>query len=401
MLTRTVPVKVVLVVLLPIMLVLGIWLGGHPRWLPGPVADALVGSEDRRVTLDGLDTIHDKYYRSVPYGKLSDAALDGAVKKLDDRFSAYLSAKDYDIFQRALNNEFEGIGTVVRSVRQGLRIETVYPRSPAEKAGLEVGDVITHANGRRLAGLTDQAATAIIKGPARTSVTLRIRRAARTFGKQVTRARIDVPPVQSRIANAGGERVGYISLSTFGSRRAHPQLAAAIRRAKSRKARGIVLDLRGNGGGLVTEAQLVASAFLDGGPIVSLRGRASKEQRLEAVGQPIAGDLPLVVLVDAGTASASEIVAGALQDRKRAKIVGTRTFGKGVFQEILRLENGGALDITVGQYFLPSGRNLGGRGTKSGSGISPDVRARDDPDSKRDEALERALEVLATELEHR
>ena len=398
MLSRTVPLKFVLIALLPIMLVLGIWLGGHPRWLPGPIADALVGSEDRRVALEGLDTIHDMYYRSVPYGKLSDAALQGAVKDLDDRFSAYLSPKDYHTFQQALNSEFEGIGTAVRGVRQGLQIVTVYSGSPAQRAGLKVGDVITHANGRRLAGLADEAATALIKGPAKTSVTLRIRRGDRTLTKRVTRASIEIPPVQSRIADAAGHRVGYISLSTFGSRKAHVQMGGAIRRAKSRRARGLVLDLRGNGGGLVTEAQLVASMFLKRGLIVSLRGRASKEQRLEAVGQPIAGDLPLVVLVDRGTASASEIVAGALQDRKRARIVGTRTFGQGVFQEILRLDNGGALDITVGQYFLPSGRNLGGPGTKSGSGIRPDVRATDDPHTKRDEALDRALKVLAGKL---
>jgi carboxyl-terminal processing protease len=123
-----------------------------------------------------------------------------------------------------------------------------------------------------------------------------------------------------------------------------------------------------------------------------------KEQTLFAVGQPIAGKLPTVVLVDRDTASASEIVAGALQDRKRAKLVGERTFGKGVFQEIMPLDNGGALDITVGQYFLPSGRNLGGPGTKPGEGLKPDVRAKDDPKTKADDVLDRALDVLAREL---
>jgi carboxyl-terminal processing protease len=119
---------------------------------------------------------------------------------------------------------------------------------------------------------------------------------------------------------------------------------------------------------------------------------------LNAIGQPIAGTLPTVVLVDRGTASASEIVAGALQDRKRAKLVGTRTFGKGIFQQVMPLDNGGALDITVGQYFLPSGRNIGGAGTKPGQGLKPDVPAKDDPRTKRDEALDRALKVLAGEL---
>jgi carboxyl-terminal processing protease len=387
-----------LVVVLPLLLVLGIWLGGHPRWLPEPIADALVASKDRRVTLDALDTIHDRYYRPVPFATLSDAAIGGAVKDLGDRFSAYLSPKEYDVFQEALENAFEGIGTGVHSVHDGLRIVKVYPRSPAERAGLRVGDVVTAANGRRLAGLPAEAAIALIKGPARTTVALRVGRGKRTFTKRVTRERIDIPTVRSRIANAGGERVGYIALSTFGSRNAHVEMTAAIRRAKRRKAKGIVLDLRGNTGGLITEAQLVASMFLESGPIVTTRGRAVKQQTLNALGQPIADDLPTVVLVDRDTASASEIVAGALQDRKRATLVGTRTFGKGIFQQLLPLDNGGALDITAGQYFLPSGRNIGGPGTKPGRGLQPDVQAKDNPKTRRDEALAKALAVLAGKL---
>jgi carboxyl-terminal processing protease len=390
--------KVVLILLVPGMLVLGIWLGAHPRFLPGPVADALAGPEDRRVTLEALDTIHDKYYRPVKRGTLSDAAIAGAVKDLGDRFSAYFSPREYGQFQQSLDNAFSGIGTAVRGVKSGLRIQTVYPGSPAKKAGLRVGDVVTAAGRRKLAGLTEDKAVALIKGPERTSVTLTIRRGDRAFKKRLTRARISVPVVASKLASAGGKRVVHIALSTFGPRTAHVEMNEAIRRAKRRKAKGIVLDLRGNGGGLVTEAQLIASMFIASGPIVTTRGRAVEERTLDAVGQPVAGKLPTVVLVDGGTASASEIVSGALQDTKRAKLVGVDTFGKGVFQEILPLDNGGALDITVGQYFLPSGRNLGGPGTKTGSGLKPDVRAQDDPDTDRDEALDKALDVLAAQL---
>jgi len=396
--SRLPSLKAVLIVLVPCMLVLGIWLGAHPRFLPGPVADALAGSEDRRVTLDALDTIHDKYYRPVQRGTLSDAAIAGAVKNLDDRFSAYFSPNEYGQFQDSLDNEFSGVGTAVRGVDDGLRIQTVYPGSPAQKASLRVGDVVTQANGRKLAGLSDEKAIALVKGPEGTPVTLTIRRGKRTFKRRLTRARISVPVVSSRLASAGGTRAAYIALSTFGPRTAHVEMNEAIRRAKRRNAKGIVFDLRGNGGGLVTEAQLIASMFISDGPIVTTRGRAVPDRTLDAVGQPVAGKLPTVVLVDGGTASASEIVAGALQDTKRARLVGVKTFGKGVFQEILPLDNGGALDITVGQYFLPSGRNLGGAGTSRGAGLKPDVRARDDPDTKPDEALDEALDVLAGEL---
>ncbi|HWC28154.1 MAG TPA: S41 family peptidase [Solirubrobacteraceae bacterium] len=390
--------KVVLIVLAPCLLVLGIWLGAHPRFLPGPVADVLAGPEDRRATLQALDAIHDRYYRHVDRGELSDAAIAGAVEDLDDRFSAYFSAKEYGTFQQALNNEFSGIGTTVRGVKDGLRILTVYPDSPAKRAGLRSGDVITRAAGHKLAGLTEDAAVAFVKGPEGTSVTLTIRRGERMLTRRVTRARISVPVARSRIVDADGARVAHIELSTFGPRTAHGEMNEAIRRAKRRRAKGIVLDLRDNTGGLVTEAQLIASMFLADGTIVTTRGRAVPERRLEAVGQPVAGRLATVVLVNKGTASAAEIVAGALRDRERAKLVGVPTFGKGVFQEILPLPNGGALDITVGQYFLPSGRNLGGPGTKSGAGLKPDVRAEDNPDTKPDEALDRALDVLAGEL---
>ena len=396
--SRLPSLKVVLLLLLPVMLALGIWLGGHPQFLLDPVADVLVGPQERRIALEGLDTVHDKYYREVGYDKLSDAALAGAVNGLDDRFSAYLSPDQYGQFEQALDNSFTGVGTAIVRVDDGLRIVTVYANSPAKRAGVREDDVVIRANGRSLAGLSEEAGSALIKGPEGTFVTLTIRRGTRTLTRRIKRERIEVPVVTSKIANAGGERVAYVSLASFGPRNASTQVAAAIRRLKRRGAKGIVFDLRDNGGGLVTQAQLIASMFLPDGKIVTTRGRAVKEQTLFAVGQPIAGKLPTVVLVNRDTASASEIVAGALQDRKRAKLVGERTFGKGVFQEIMPLDNGGALDITVGQYFLPSGRNLGGAGTKPGQGLKPDVTVKDDTKTADDEVLERGLAVLAREL---
>ena len=398
MLSRIFTSKLVAVLSCLAVLAAGLWLGAHPRYLPRPIADALYGKE-RRVALEGIDTIHDRYYRKISRGQLADSSLKGAVAKLDDRFSAYFSPKEYAQFNRAINNQFSGVGIAVRGVKQGLRVVTVYPKSPAEEAGIEVGDVVVAADGHTLSGRSEQAATALIKGREGTTVRLALRREGRAIAKRVKRATISIPVVESKLANAGGKRVAYIALSTFGPSTAHEEMAAAIRKQRRRGAKGIVLDLRGNGGGLVSEAQLIASMFLKGGPIVTTRGRSVKSRTLSATGPVLAGSLPTVVLVDGGTASAAEIVAGALQDRKRAKIVGVKTFGKGVFQEIMPLDNGGALDITVGQYFLPSGRNLGGAGVKQGSGIKPDVAARDDPDtSKPDEALQQALDALSQEL---
>ena len=172
---------------------------------------------------------------------------------------------------------------------------------------------------------------------------------------------------------------------------AHAEVYRALQEERKKGAKAFVLDLRDNGGGLVSEAQLVASAFLEDGPIVTTRGRAVPERTLRATGSPVVPKAPLVVLVNDGTASASEIVTGALEDRDRAKVVGSETFGKGVFQQVLKPPNGGVLDITAGQYFTPDGRNLGGRGVQTGKGIVPDVPAKDVPAMPADEGLDKAV----------
>ncbi len=166
----------------------------------------------------------------------------------------------------------------------------------------------------------------------------------------------------------------------------------------SQGARGLILDLRENGGGLLDEAVNVASIFIPNGTIVSTDGRAQPRQVYMAKGDAIATSQPMVVLVDAGTASAAEIVSGALKDRGRAKLVGTHTYGKGVFQEIQPLSNGGALDFTVGEYFTPNGQNLGGGGVRRGAGIKPDIYAYTKPTARTDTALTVAERTVAAQL---
>jgi carboxyl-terminal processing protease len=179
---------------------------------------------------------------------------------------------------------------------------------------------------------------------------------------------------------------------------AHGEVRQAVDSLRKRGARGLVLDLRGDGGGLLDEAVLVAAIFIPEGTIVTTDGRKRDRHVYSATGSSIPTSVPVVVLVDGNSASASEIVTGALQDRHRAKVVGTRTYGKGVFQEVRELRNGGALDITVGEYFTPSGRNLGGGGIRRGAGIRPDLPAQDRGGTDADEGLDAALRVLAGEV---
>ncbi len=388
--------RLIALFVMPFALIGGIYIGGHPQLLPGFVRDRLVGDQETRVVAEALDEVSDSYYRDVPGSALADAAVKGIVESLDDRFSNYFTAKEYASFQMSQDSEFSGIGTTVQPDPLGLRVAQVFDESPAQRAGVRVDDLIVSADGKSLKGLAQEAATARVKGPKGTDVRLGLKRGARELKLTVTRATVSVPQVESKIAEFDDTKYGVVALAQFGGG-AHAEVYEAIRKVVKAGAKGIVFDLRANGGGLVSEAQLVASAFLKDGKIVTTRGRNVAERTLKATGDPVAPRVPLVVLVDKNTASASEIVAGALQDRGRAKVVGTKTFGKGVFQEVIELSNGGALDITAGQYFTPSGRNLGGKGVKTGAGIKPDVAAEDDPKTKADEGLRGALRTLAAQ----
>jgi carboxyl-terminal processing protease len=390
---RPVPRFVSIVALVVVLLVLGAWVGGrHSDWLPGPIRSALVGDKDTAVVQEAIDRVHDTYYRKIPKSELADDAIAGVVAKLDDRFSNYFDPAEYKRFKQSQNSEFSGVGLQVAQHPKGLRVEAVYDGSPAKHAGLRPGDVIVAANGRNLAGMSQEESVALVKGPPGSEVKLTWASSGRRHTKTVARSTVTVPVVASQLRTDRGCKVGVVRLSQFSSG-AHAEVYAALRKLKKRGAQAFVLDLRDNGGGLVSEAQLIASAFLTDGPIVTTRGRAVKQQTLRATGDPIVPKAPMSVLVDGGTASASEIVTGALQDRGRAKVVGSETFGKGVFQEVLELSNGGALDITAGQYFTPKGRNLGGKGVAKGKGILPDVKAKDDPKTRKDEGLDSAIAV--------
>jgi carboxyl-terminal processing protease len=216
-------------------------------------------------------------------------------------------------------------------------------------------------------------------------------RGKKTRDVRVKRAKIVVPEVTSKMARRGAAELGVVRLAKFSSG-AHGKLRKRLDELVGRGAKAIVLDLRGNPGGLLREGVLVSSVFLEDGIVVTTRGRAAPPHTYSAVGNAIAPSIPVVVLVDRGSASASEIVTGALSDRHRATVVGTRTFGKGVFQEIQTLSDGGALDLTVGRYYLPNGEPL------PKDGIKPRVHAKDNPKTKPDEALRIALDVLARRL---
>jgi carboxyl-terminal processing protease len=372
-----------------LLLVGGVWLGGHPETLPSPVRETLV-DDDRALRAEVVDSIKDSFYKPVKDSQIDESSLKGIVNGLNDRFSHYLTPKERKQFEESVSGSFEGVGMGVDQDRRGLRVLNVFDKSPAKRAGVHKGDFITRVNGKSIAGLSSDVATARIKGPAGTRVSLELvdpdTRKPRTL--RLRRAKIDVPVVDGKIEEVDGKKLGVVELATFSSG-AHGLLRREIDGLLAKGAQGIVLDLRGNGGGLLQEAVLVSSIFIEDGLITFTKGRTKPKREFEAEGDALPANIPVVVLVDRGSASASEIVTGALRDRKRGTVVGQRTFGKGVFQEVQRLSNGGLLDITVGEYFLPSGENIGKKG------VTPTVKAVDNPKTERDEALPVALRALA------
>ncbi|MEX0619985.1 MAG: S41 family peptidase [Solirubrobacterales bacterium] len=382
-------------------LVTGIWIGGHPQNLPDGIRNVFVQSSiapDVSASDDALGVIERYYFRETEPAQIEDASIRGMVSRLrkqyKDRFSHYFDAEELATFNEAIQGSFSGVGmTVGEDGANGIRIGSVFSRSPAARAGLKEGDVIVEVDGDSIIGLNVDLAVANIRGPEGTDVTLgvRVQGKGQTRDFRLTRAEISPPITSTRIRQVGGRTLGYVRLSTF-SDGASFALGRAVKRVREKGAEGIVLDLRANGGGLLPEAVLTSSLFVPKGDIVvETRSRTQGNQTYKAVG----GDLdppPMVVLVNRDTASAAEILAAALQTSNNDPVVGTRTYGKGVFQQVINLDNGGALDLTVGEFLTAEGVSLAGKGLK------PDVFSPSRPAASRDLQLDRAFKVLGGEV---
>jgi carboxyl-terminal processing protease len=339
------------------------------------------------------EVIEGHYFHDPDPQELDDASIAGMVaevkKRYDDKFSHYFTAEQLKQFEAVTSGRYKGIGLAVTEVPKGLRISDVFPDTPAEDAGLKEGDVIVAVDGKSIAGVASQVSTARIKGPPGTEVDLTVDKAGGGGRQRLTVERADVrqPAVSGEIKHIDGKPIAYVVFSTF-SEGAHGELREEIERLYRKGAEGLILDLRGNGGGLLNEAVLSASIFVQDGNIVSTRSRTDGDRDYEAIGDAIEPK-PTVVLVNRDTASAAEILTAALQQNHLAEVVGTRTYGKGTFQEVMDLPAGGALDLTVGEYLTANGTSI------LGEGVKPDVRAEDNPNTQdRDEGLNRALGVV-------
>jgi carboxyl-terminal processing protease len=336
-----------------------------------------------------LDLIERNYVDNVDPHKLTVSAIEGMMKTLDP-YSAYLSPERYRELEIGTSGEFGGVGMEVTVENGVLTVITPIEGTPAAKAGIKPGDQIIAIDGKPTQGMIADEAVKVLRGPKGSSVKITVRSKGSETPRDVTLIReiIHVKSVESKLLDNG---IGYVKLSQF-QEKTSDELTKAIEKLESKNKgalKGLILDLRNNPGGLLTEAVGVADQFVNEGLIVSVRGRA-EDQSTEyyATKKAIFHNYPLVVLVNKGSASASEVVAEALQDDKRALILGTKTFGKGSVQTIIRLDDGSGLKLTTAKFYAPSGRSI------SQVGVTPDVVVENGKTG--DAQLERAVELIKT-----
>ncbi|TAH36131.1 MAG: S41 family peptidase [Alphaproteobacteria bacterium] len=315
---------------------------------------------------DVFERTRQEYVEPVEEEKLMEDAINGMLSALDPH-SSYLNAKNFQDMQVQTKGEFGGLGIEVTMEAGLIKVVSPIDDTPAAKAGLKPGDFVTHIDGEQVMGLTLSEAVEKLRGPVNTKVKLSVRREnAEPFDVTLTRDIIKIQSVKSKVL----DDVGYVRITTF-NELTYPGLSKGIEEIKSKlgdNLKGIVLDLRNNPGGLLDQAIAVSDAFLESGEIVSTRSRKVEDtQRVNAKPGDLIKGLPIVILINGGSASASEIVSGALQDNHRAIVLGTQSFGKGSVQTIIPLPGHGAMRLTTARYYTPSGKSI------QGKGITPDI----------------------------
>ena len=338
-----------------------------------------------------LDKINKEYVDEVNHGEAMDAAINGVLQSLDP-YSAYMSPDTFKEMETETSGKFGGLGIEVGMEFGVVKVITPMDDSPAERKGVKAGDYIVKVNGVQVQGKTLSEAVELMRGPVGSKLEITVRRKgvkkALTF--EIIREIIVVESVKSKIID---DNVGYIRLTAFNENSSR-QVKDKIKKFKNKKINKYVLDLRNNPGGLLSQAVKISDFFLDNGEIVSTKSRKSYEnKKYFAKKGDIINGKTLVVLINYGSASASEIVAGALKDHKRAILIGENSYGKGSVQSIIPLKNEGAIRLTISKYYLPSGESI------SGTGITPDIEVSESSDefrigTKTDNQLDFAISLL-------
>ena len=339
-----------------------------------------------------LEKINEEYVEDINQSESMDSAINGLLQSLDP-YSAYLSPENFEEMQTETSGEFGGLGIEVSMEAGVVKVITPLDDTPASRAGLKAGDYIVKINDTQVQGKTLTEAVEIMRGPVGSDIELTVRRRgvkkALTF--TLTREIIEIQSVKSDLLD---KNIGYLRLTSFNENSAQ-QIKKRINDLNNeKKLKGFILDLRNNPGGLLSQAIKITDYFLDNGEIVSTKSRkASENRKWFARGGDLTGGKPLIVLINYGSASASEIVAGALKDHKRAIILGENSYGKGSVQSIIPLRNEGAIRLTIAKYYLPSGTSI------SEVGVTPDIEINEEGNefkikTETDNQLNYALKLL-------
>ena len=314
-----------------------------------------------------LEKVQDEYVDEIDQAEIIDAAINGALQSLDP-YSAYMDSKIFEEMQTETSGEFGGLGIEVSMEAGVVKVISPIDDTPASRVGVKAGDYIVRINGEQVQGKTLMEAVNLMRGPVGSPIEITIRRKGLKKAKIFTIIR-EIIEIKSVISKLIDNEIGYLRLRAFNENSSNQLKEEISKLEKNNKLVGYILDLRNNPGGLLSQAVRISDFFLDDGEIVSTRGRKSRENRkfFAKKGDRIKGK-PLIVLINNGSASAAEIVAGALQDQKRAVLLGEATYGKGSVQSIIPLRNKGAIRLTISKYYLPSGKSI------SEVGVTPDIR---------------------------
>ncbi len=314
-----------------------------------------------------LEKVQDEYVDEIDQAEVMDSAINGVLQSLDP-YSAYMSPKIFEEMETETSGKFGGLGIEVSMEAGVVKVITPIDDTPAARAGIKAGDYIVRINGEQVQGKTLMQAVNLMRGPIGSSIEITIRRKGLKKAKVFKIIR-EIIEIQSVVSKSIDNKIGYLRLRAFNENSSNQLKKEISKLEKNNKLVGYIFDLRNNPGGLLSQAVKITDFFLNDGEIVSTRGRKSRENRkfFAKKGDRIKGK-PLIVLINNGSASASEIVAGALQDQKRAVLLGETTFGKGSVQSIIPLRNRGAIRLTISKYYLPSGKSI------SEVGVSPDIK---------------------------
>jgi len=314
-----------------------------------------------------LEKVQEEYVDEVKQEEVMDSAINGILQSLDP-YSAYMSPEVYDEMQAETSGEFGGLGIEVSMENGVVKVIAPIDNTPASRAGVKAGDYIVRINGEQVQGKTLIEAVNLMRGPVGTSIEITVRRKGSKKAKIFTIIR-EIIEIQSVVSRIIDDEIGYLRLRAFNENSSNQLKTEIFKLEKNSQLVGYIFDLRNNPGGLLSQAVKISDFFLNDGEIVSTKGRKSRENRkyFAKKGDQIKGK-PLIVLINGGSASASEIVAGALQDQKRAILLGEATYGKGSVQTIIPLKNRGAIRLTISKYYLPSGKSI------SEVGVLPDIK---------------------------